>query len=149
MNSKITIKGRLDITLKKADGRIERETVDNLVVTVGRGHIADQLADQLQAPVSHMAVGTGSTTQVIGDTALETELSRVALTSKTQGTGGEENKVFYVGDWAPGVGTGAITEAGMFNAVSGGTLITRTTFAVKNKEVGDSLAIQWTLTVNG
>lgn len=145
----IFAKGRLDITIKRADGSVEKDFVDNLVVTVGRGHIADQLSNQSQASMSHMAIGQGTTTQVVGDTALESELSRKAFTSKTQGTGGDANKVIYVGDWAAGEGTGAITEAGIFNAVSAGTMLTRTTFSVKNKGVGDSLSIQWTLTISG
>lgn len=149
LNENILAKGKLDVTLKKANGNIEKETIGNLVVTVGRNHIADQLADQSEAAMSHMAIGEGTTTQIVGDTGLESEVSRKVFTSKTQGSGSDANKVIFVADWAAGEGTGAITEAGIFNAVSAGTMLTRTTFAVKNKEVGDSLSIQWTLTISG
>lgn len=118
----------------------------NLVVTVGKNHIADQMSDQGEAAMSHMAVGTGTTPAAAGDTALQTELDRNALTSITQGTGGDANKVTYVGDWAPGDGTGAITEAGIFNASSGGTMLCRRVFSVKNKDAADSLTITWELT---
>lgn len=120
----------------------------NLIVTVGKNHIADQLADQGDAAMSHMAIGTGTTSPVAGDTALETELDRNAFTSKTQGTGSDENKVTYVGDWAPGDGTGAITEAGVFNSPSAGTMLSRSVFAVKNKGAADSLTITWVLTIS-
>ena len=149
MKDTICAKGNLQITIGRKDGDVEKYNYDNLVVTVGRSHIADQLSDKGEAEMSHMAIGTGATTQVVGDTALQNELSRKALTSKTQGAGADSNKVVYVADWAPGEGTGAITEAGIFNSAAAGTMLTRTTFAVKNKGVNDSLSIQWTLAING
>jgi len=120
----------------------------NLVVITGKNHIADQLSDKGEAAMSHMAVGTGTTAAAAGDTALGTELDRNALTSKTQGAGADANKVTYVGDWAAGDGTGAITEAGIFNSASAGTLLARSVFAVKNKGAGDSLTLTWTLTIS-
>lgn len=143
------ITGRLQIILKDPNGEIkEEEVVDNLVVTVGRYHIADQMADQSEAAMSHMAIGTGSTAAAATDTALETELDRNALTSTTQGTGTDENKVTYIGDWAAGDGTGAITEAGIFNSASAGIMLCRTVFAVKNKGAGDTLSLTWVLTIS-
>jgi len=71
------------------------------------------------------------------DTALETELTRVAFTSKSR----SNQKVVYVADFAPGVGTGALTEVGVFNAAAAGDLLSRITFPVKNKGAGDSLQI--------
>jgi len=47
-----------------------------------------------------------------------------------------------------GVGTGAVTEAGIFNASSAGTMLCRTTFSVINKAAADTLGITWTVTVN-
>ena len=149
LNEKVIGKGSLSCVLKKADGTKECWGIDNLVVTTGRNHIADQLSDQSEASMSHMAIGEGTTTQILADTALESEVSRKALTSKTQGSGSDANKIIYVADWAAGEGTGAITEAGLFNSATAGTMLTRTTFAVKNKDVGDSLSIQWTLTITG
>jgi len=149
LNDKIIGIGKLKITLTKANGKPEIEIIDNLVVTSGRNHIADQLAGQAEAAQSHMAIGSGTTTAIVDDTALETEVSRKVFTSKTQGTGANSNKVIYVSEWAAGEGTGAITEAGIFNAASAGTMLNRTTFAVKNKGAGDSLSIQWTLTISG
>lgn len=149
MNEQITATGQLDITITRADGSREVDQVKNLVVTTGRNHIANQLASQSEAGVSHMSIGEGTTTPVIGDTALETEVSRKAFTSKNQGTGADANKVVYLAEWAPGEGTGAISEAGMFNSATAGVMLTRSTFAVKNKGAGDSLSIQWTLTISG
>ena len=45
-------------------------------------------------------------------------------------------------------GTGAITEAGILNAGSGGTLLCRTVFSVVNKASSDSMTITWTVTIS-
>lgn len=150
MKSKVIARGEARVVLRGPDGKVKDVSViRNLVVTTGRQHIADQMADQGEAAMSHMAIGTGTTTQVLSDTTLETELNRKALASKIQLSGGDGNKVEYVTNWAAGEGTGAITEAAIFNAVSGGVMLNRTTFAVKNKGAGDSLSITWTITYTG
>jgi len=150
MFENIKMKGELTVTLRGPDGKIkERDVYKNLVVTAGRQHIADQLVEQAQASMSHMAIGTGATAQVIGDTALQTEISRKALSSKSQGLGADANKAIYQCDWAAGEGSGSIAEAGIFNAVASGTMLCRTTFPVKNKGAGDSLALTWTITISG
>jgi len=120
----------------------------NLVVTTGKNHIADQLAGRQQAQMSHMAIGTGTTTPVAANTALETELDRNALDSRTQGTGADANKVTYICTWPAGDGTGAITEAAIFNSASAGQMLCRSVFAVKNKEAGESMVQTWILTVS-
>lgn len=150
MKENIIAVGKVSACLRGPDGKIkDRWVEDNLVVTSGRGHIADQISGQAQAAMSHMAIGSGTTAQVIGNTALESEINRKIFDSKTQGAGADANKVIYVTEWTPGEGTGAITEAGIFNASTAGTMLCRTTFAVKNKEAGDSLTLTWTITISG
>lgn len=150
INDKTKARGQLTLCLRGPDGKIkDRETFKNLVVATGRQHIADQLAGQAQAAMSHMAIGTGTTAQAIGDTSLETELNRKAFTSKSQGAGADANKVIYVCDWPAGEGTGIISEAGIFNAASSGTMLCRTTFGAKDKGAGDSLTLTWTITITG
>jgi len=108
-----------------------------LVVTSGLAHIADQLAAKAQIAMSHMAIGTGTTAEVAGDTTLGTEIARVAFDSKTSAAA----KVSYVTTFPAGTGTGAITEVGILNAAAAGDLLTRIVFPVKNKGVSDSLVI--------
>lgn len=139
--------GYATITLRGPDGKI-KDRSSNIVVTVGKYHIAAELADPGgQNSMSHMEIGTGTTPQDVADTTLETPLSRLPFDSKTQGTGTEANRVIYTTAWAPGVGTGIITEAGMFNASSGGTMMARTTFGAKDKGASDSLTITWTIII--
>ena len=141
----IKVTGELKITVTNPNGSITQETViPNLVVTTGKNLIASRLKDTTDAAMSHMAIGTGSTAAAAGDTTLGTEAGRVALTSTTV----TANAVAYVATFGAGTGTGAITEAGLFNASSGGDMLCRTVFSVINKGAADTLGITWTVTVN-
>lgn len=135
----------VQIVLRGPDGEIKQEeTVHNLITTVGRNAIVERLdSSPTTSQPTHMAIGTGGTGPAAGDTALTTELDRNALTSNTSSA----NVLTMVGDWAAGDGTGAITEAGIFNASSGPSLYARAVFATINKAAGDTLSIQWTFTL--
>jgi hypothetical protein len=137
------------VVLRGPEGEIKEERrTHNLITDVGCAHLADQLASvHDETEMSHMAVGTGNTAPAGGDTTLVTELDRNALTSRTQGAGGDDHKTIYVGDWAAGDGTGALEEAGILNAGVAGTLLARTVFSVINKGAADTLQITWTLAV--
>ena len=140
---RLRLRGHLRIELTHADGTKEVTEVDNLVVTAGKNHIADQLSSAPGgAAMSHMAIGTGGGAPAAGDTALTTELDRNALTSRTDST----NVVTYVGDWAAGDGTGTLTEAGIFNAAAAGTMLARAAISV-TKGASDTLKITWTVTI--
>ena len=58
------------------------------------------------------------------------------------------NAIAYVCTWAAGDATAALTEAGIFNASSGGDMLCRTVFSVVNKASADSMTITWTVTVS-
>lgn len=138
-------KGVLNIVLRDESGAVkENVTVENLVVDTGLAYIASRMKDTTQTAMSHMAVGEGTTNPAAGDTALESELGRVALTSTTV----TDNAVEYVATFGAGTGTGAVTEAGILNNSSGGTLLCRTEFAVINKGASDSMTITWTVTIS-
>ena len=142
------VKDNVKIVLRGPDGKIkEVRELHNTVAAVGDAHIADQLSEVPdESPMSHMAIGTGDNSGLgTAVTALATELDRNALTSFNQGAGADDNDVIYIADWAAGDGTGAITEAGIFNDPSAGTILLYSTFAVINKAAGDTLQITWTL----
>lgn len=136
--------GDLKITLTGADGQIKAEQeIKNLVVNNGLAFIASRMKDATAAAMSHMAIGAGTAAAAPGDSALGTELGRIGLTSTTV----TANAVAYVATFPAGTGTGAVTEAGLFNAASAGTMLCRTKFAVVNKEAGDTMSITWTVTI--
>ncbi len=145
----IKAKGRLSILLIDANGNIKDErNVDNLVVDVGLAYIASRMKDASATAMSHMAVGTNSTAAADANTALGAESARVALTSSTITTTTVSNDtVEYLATFGTGVGTAALTEAGIFNASSSGTMLCRTVFAVINKGANDTLTITWKVTV--
>ena len=137
------MKGSLQIRL---NDEVVRE-VDNLVVTAGKGYVASRMESDVSggsAIMSHMAIGSGSTSAAAGDTALGSQLGRVALTS----TGISGAVLTYTASFAAGTGTGAVTEAAILNASSGGTMLCRTVFSVVNKGSSDSMTITWTVTVS-
>ena len=144
INDTIKVTGELKVTLTKPDGNVHETVVPNIVVTDVKEYIASRMKDASATAMSHMAIGTGSTAAAAGDAALGTEAGRVALTSTTVSS----NAVAYVATFAAGTGTGAITEAGILNASSSGTLLCRTVFSVINKGAADTLGITWTVTVN-
>lgn len=144
INDTIKVTGELKLTLTKPDGNTHETVVPNIVVTDGKEYIASRMKDATATAMSHMAIGTGSTAAAAGDSALGTEAGRVSLTSTTV----TSNAVAYVATFGAGTGTGAITEAGILNASSGGDLLCRTVFSVINKGAADTLGITWTVTVN-
>ena len=138
-------KGTLDIIVRGPDGNIRDEKkVENLIVDTGLDYIASRMTGTSENVMSHMAVGTGSTAAAGGDSALGTELDRNALTSTTV----TSNAIAYVCSWAAGDGTGSLTEAGLFNASSSGTMLCRTVFGTVTKGASDSMTITWTITVS-
>ena len=140
VNENLKLTGALTIAL---NDEVVRE-VDNLVVTAGKNFVASRMKDTTKAAMTHMAVGTGTTTAAASQTALVTENDRNTLTSTTV----TANAIAYVCTWAAGDATAALTEAGIFNASSGGDMLCRTVFSVVNKASADSMTITWTVTVS-
>ena len=142
---KIGARENVEIILRGPDGEIKQhEHVENLITTAGRNAIVERLdSSPSTAQPSHMAIGTGTNAPAAGDTTLQTEIDRNALTSNVAAA----NVLTMIADWAAGDGTGAITEAGVLNAASSGTLYSRATFSVVNKGSSDTLQITWTYTL--
>lgn len=139
------IKGDLHIVVKDSKtGEVKVDRLEkNLVVTVGKNWIASRMQGTASNVMGYMAVGTDATAPAVGNTTLGAEVARVALTSATAST----NTVTYVATFGAGVGTGALTEAGLFNAASVGTMLSRTTYSVINKGSGDEMTVTWVVTV--
>lgn len=136
--------GAVSIVLTGPDGEIkDKRDIKNLVVTTGKNFIASRMTGSTTA-MSHMSIGSTNTAPAAADTGLGNELGRVALASATTTT----NITTYSATFPAGTGTGAVVEAGIFNASSSGTMLCRTTFAVVNKGANDTITVTWTVTVN-
>jgi len=145
MKDSIRATGEVQIKVYAPNGDLKHEqTIPNLVVTAGKAFIASRMAGVSSAIMSHMAVGSGSTAADAADTTLGTSLGRVTLSSGTSAGA----VITYVASFPAGTATGAITEAGIFNDGTTGTMLCRTVFAVVNKGASDALSITWAITVS-
>lgn len=144
VNSNFKLKGELRLKFTSPDGTIREYKFPNLVVTAGKGLVASRLVGNTPAAIGWMGIGSGTTAPAVGQTALTTQLARVANTSSTA-TGAVAT---FVANFPAGTGTGTVAEAGLFNAASAGTMLSRTTFTAIPKGAGDQLEITWTVTVS-
>lgn len=149
VNDSIKAKGTLQLVLTDANGNIKQQDEHNLVVNTGLAYIASRMRDATAGVMSHLAVGSGTTAAAAANGALESQIStRVALDSSTIVTTTAANdSVQYVATFISGQSTGAITEAGIFNDATAGTMLCRTVFPVINKGALDTLVITWKVTV--
>ena len=145
-NDNLKLSGQLNIVLRDKNGNVKEErTEKNLVVTTGLGYIASRMKDASATAMTHMALGSGTTNAAAGQTDLVTLLgAREALDSTTV----TANAVAYVASFEAGDATGAVTEAGIFNASTSGTMLCRVKFDVVNKAADDTMTVTWTITVS-
>lgn len=147
----LKIRGDLNITLiDSITGKIKEEKQEkNLVVTAGREWIAKRFKDSgIPTQMTHMEIGQGTTSPVAANTTIETAFipaARVAL--GTAGGTVSGNQITYTATFPAGTGTGAVTEAGIFNAGAAGDMLCRTTFGVVTKQPSDVLVIQWVISI--
>lgn len=151
LNETITLTGSVKVVLTGPDGKIKQQHEDhNLVVTVGKTYLATWLAAASQAGkfMSFIGLGTSSTAPASGDTALGAEFSGGGYARPVGTLSSSSNVWTNTATFAPGVATGAVTEAGLFSAVTSGTLFAHQVFSVYNKQAGDTLTFAWSVTFN-
>ena len=145
LNSK-NIKMTGDLIVRKFDEQLnllEQIEVNNLVVTTGKEYIAQRIASNDTDIMSHMAIGSNNTTASLGNTPLIAQLGITPIDDvSVLGT-----VVTYSATFAPGVGTGNIVEAGIFNSDTSGVMLCRTTFPVIVKEATTTISITWNISV--
>lgn len=139
VNDLLSMRG--DVVIKLNDEVVLEKK--NLIVTAGKAFLASAVLNSSTSPFTYMAIGTGTTAAAVTDTALATELTRSAFTTSNV----TSNVVTLTTTYAAGTGTGTLTEAGILNNSSGGTLLSRVVFAAISKGSADSLTITWTITV--
>ena len=145
INEVLKLRGNVAIVLKDKNGNVkDSREINNLVVSSGLEFICSRMAGTSAGVMSHMALGSDTTAAAAGQTDLLSILgSREALDSSTA----SNNTITYVSSFEAGEGTGAVTEAGVFNAASSGTMLCRTVIAVVNKAADDTMSVTWTITL--
>lgn len=118
----------------------------NLLTTSGKGLISGRIngVGSPAAP-SFMGIGTGTNAAAAGDTGLQTESTgtgydRVAGTVSTVTTDVTNDTNQIIGSWTVS-SSKAITEMGVFNAISAGTLLVRNVFSAYTLQSGDTFQI--------
>ncbi len=125
----------------------------NTLTNAGFAEVAGLItADVGGTPFDYIAIGTGTTAPAATDTALAAETHRIggaAVTGSRVTTAVTNDTMQLVGTFSGYTGTEAVTESGVFNAATGGTLLCRQTFAALNInwDAGDSLQVTWKVQV--
>jgi hypothetical protein len=144
----LTLKGEIEIIVKDKDGKVkEYRKIKNLVVSAGKAQVAGLINGATTGVFNYIAIGTGTTSPSASDTALGNEVARASATVGRTTT----NVTNDTATWSATfnfTASYAITEAGIFNASSGGTMLARQTFSAVNVVSGDSLTINWKVTVS-
>ena len=147
IDESMQLHGAMTQIRRRASGEVETVHKDNIIVNVGFDFIADAIGKAASRPavMGFIALGTGTTAAAATQSALVTEIDRNAATyAHTAGT-----KTFtFSADFLAGDSTGALTEAGVFNAATGGIMLDRVVFPVVNKGADDSLTAVFTFTMS-
>ena len=145
IKNNINLIGRFVGVLRDRDGNVkEKIKKENLIVNLGKDGIMEQLLNSpaIDKP-SHLGIGEGTTEPTLTDTELESQAgSRKTVTKERELNEVEFYAVF--GPEEPVDDTVEITEAGIFNASTGGDLYARITFGIVTKEPEDTFDITWT-----
>lgn len=151
----VVVESELHIVVIKASGLVEPlGLVGRKVVTdVGVGYIVDAFQNSVELEnMKFHGIGTGSTAEAAGDTALVTELTTEYNPDSTRATGTTTEQAANIYktvatntlDGTPGA---ALREHGVFSASSAGVLLDRTVYAAITLSSGDGLQTDYRLTL--
>lgn len=139
------VTGNLTITLYDKDNNVkDYREIKNLIVNSGKVLMAQLLAGEAVDIPSHMALGTDNTAAGATQTTLLAEVGRASFTAKDR----TSSTITFRATFGAGVATGALTEAGIFNAEVDGTMLCRTVFANVTKNASDVLTVNWNVAIN-
>jgi hypothetical protein len=131
------------------DGKVinKRKVLDRVVTSAFVNDIVDTLQGKTTPYTNfknykYHGTGTGTTAEAAGDTALVTEVGSRVTGTQVEGNANQYKSVATV----TYAGTYAITEHGLFNASTGGTLMDRTVFSPVNVQSGDSIVFTFVIT---
>lgn len=146
----IALKGPPDVLDQLADlirgGLILLATV---FTNAGAAIVTNRMIQAGTAP-KNIGWGIGTGAAAVGDTALGTESAPTTSGGRTVGTESRTtvtntNDNYQVTGTVTAAGTLAITEAGLFDAVTAGNLLIRSVFSAVNVLVSDSIAFTFGL----
>jgi hypothetical protein len=113
-----------------------------MITTAGKNFVAELLTGDIPGNLVYIAVGFGTTPVTLSDTALENEQYRATASFSIA-----SNVITYSLSVPPGSATGSITEVGIFNSSSGGTMYERIVQSPQTKAVNDTAIFTWVQTI--
>ena len=114
----------------------------NVYTTVGKQKVVDYVDGTAAVPTYKVAWGTGAGTAAVGDTTLFTEASETRVTTTQSQPAADKNQ--FLGTITAD-GTKTITNAGIFDAASGGNMLLKSDFTGIALVLGDSIQFTFTL----
>lgn len=146
----IRLRGAFQIALCDRDGNVlEKQIVDNTVVTVGRAWVLKQLNSVnhvTQQNLSHIGIGSGLSAPATGDAALGNEVTRAAIgTFTTSGLTDNPPNLIMAVSFATSDANTTLGEIAVFNSNAAGTMLARATFASFVKATSNTLGLSYTI----
>lgn len=136
MKSITNTRGVITIIRHTKDGDLI-EKIENIETRAGAEHRAKVFAGEEQTGITHIGVGSGVNAATFEDAALTTPIANGKVTVTTQRNG---HILTYTAVFPAGVGTGAISELGLY---SGNVLCNRATRPVLNKLESEVFTVVW------
>jgi hypothetical protein len=149
-NDIFKLKANVEVILRDAQsGRIKSiDRYHNLFVTTGKSSVADCLrGSSNKGVITYCALGTGTNAPASGDVALQTELFRKLISTRSV----TNNTALFETFYTTSEGNGTLREAGLFGDAATGSSATGTLFCrvniTRTKTSSDTLTIRWYVTV--
>jgi hypothetical protein len=151
------MRDRVILTVRDKEGNVKQEYDsgwrENGLTNAGFAEVAGLITlDVGGTAFDYIAIGTGTTAFDPTQTALANEIKRKAGTGTRVTTTVTNDTAQYVTTFSSAdglTGTSAVTESGVFNASTGGTMLCRQTFSSLsiNWDSGDTLQVTWRVQV--
>jgi len=126
----------------------DRETL-NTIITQGRSWVLAAIQSGHAATtqtIERVAIGTDVTAPTTADTALGSEVTRVAV-GTWDNAGLTANPPYWraTAQFATDEGNTTLGEVGLFNSSSGGTMLGHATFSTLSKSTSNTLGVTYTI----
>ena len=154
IKDKVKLRGEFIIELKDKKGKVkDKRYIRNTITNAGMAEVANLIAG-VSSPVAftYLALGIGTTAAAVTDTTLESEitdtgLARHSATASRVTTNVTNDTAQLVYTWTA-TGAKAVTECGMFNNASAGTLLGRQVFSAINTANSDQITVTYKIVVS-
>ena len=142
MEENINLTGRFKVVRHTPDGFVEERFTENTVVNDGKTTVASLILSDVVAGsrFDYLAIGLGSTAAEVTQTALVSEVySRIAGTGTLTGSTATLSGAFGIS------GTVSISEYGVFNKSTVGSMLCRASGTALSCTSGDTVGVEYSI----